>query len=53
MSNIEDYIEYILKKHGEDVDELSVQIYVNEIGNRIAIRIKDGYSLKLLTADKI
>ena len=29
VSNIQDYFEYILKKHGEDVDEPSVQIYVN------------------------
>ena len=29
VSNIQDYFEYILKKHGEDVDEPSVQMYVN------------------------
>ena len=29
-----DYFEYILKKHGEDIDKPSVQIYVNEIENR-------------------
>ena len=26
VSNIQDYFEYILKKHGEDIDEPSVQI---------------------------
>ena len=31
VSNIQDYFEYILKKHGEDIDEPSVQIYVNDI----------------------
>ena len=31
ISNIQDYFEYILKKHGEDIDEPSVQIYVNDI----------------------
>ena len=29
VSDIPDYFEYILKKHGEDIDKLSVQIYVN------------------------
>ena len=40
LSNIQDYFEYILKKHGEDIDEPSVQIYVNEIENRITFKIK-------------
>ena len=48
MSNIQDYLEYILKKHGEDVDEPLVQIYVNKIGNRITFKIKGGYSFELL-----
>ena len=26
-SDIQDYFEYILKKHGEDIDKPSVQIY--------------------------
>ena len=49
VSDIQDYFEYILKKHGEDIDEPSVQIYVNKIENRITFKIKDGYSLELLT----
>ena len=49
VSDIQDYFEYILKKHGEDTDELSVQIYVNKIENRIIFKIKKGYSLELLT----
>ena len=51
VSDIQDYFEYILKKHGEDIDEPSVQIYVNEIENRITFKIKDGYSLELLTPE--
>ena len=31
VSNIQDYFEYILKKHEEDIDKPSVKIYVNEI----------------------
>ena len=51
VSDIQDYFEYILEKHGEDIDEPSVQIYVNKIENRITFKIKDGYSLELLTPE--
>ena len=51
ISDIQDYFEYILKKHGEDIDEPSVQIYVNKIENRITFKIKKGYSLELLTPE--
>ena len=48
VSDIQDYFEYILKKHGEDIDKPSVQIYVNKIENRITFKIKNEYSLELL-----
>ena len=48
LSDILDYFEYIFKKHGEDIDEPSVQIYVNKIKNRITFKIKNGYSPELL-----
>ena len=51
VSNIQDYFKYILKKHGENIDKPSVQIYVNKIENRITFKIKDGYSLELLTPE--
>ena len=51
VSDIQDYFEYILEKHGEDIDEPSVQIYVNKIENRITFKIKNGYSLELLTPE--
>ena len=47
VSDIHDYFEYILKKHGEDIDEPSVQIYVNKIENRITFKTKDGFTLEL------
>ena len=50
-SNIQDYFEYILKKHGENIDNPSVKIYVNKIENRITFKIKNGYSLELLTPE--
>ena len=51
ISNIQDYFEYILKKHGENIDNPSVKIYVNKIENRITFKIKNGYSLELLTPE--
>ena len=51
VSNIQEYFEYILKKHGENIDKASVQIYVNKTGNRVTFKIKDGYSLELLTPE--
>ena len=47
VSDIQDYFKYILEKHGEDIDEPSVQIYVNKTENRITFQIKNGYSLEL------
>ena len=51
VSNIPDYFDYILKMHGENTDKPSVQIYVNKIENRITFKIKDEYSLELLTPE--
>ena len=51
VSDIQDYFQYILKKHGENTDKHSIQIYVNKIENRITFRIKNGYSLELLTKE--
>ena len=52
ISDIQDYFEYILKKHGEDIDKPSIQIYVNKIENRVTFKIKNSYSLELLTPEK-
>ena len=53
VSDIQDYFEYIFKKYGEDIDKPSVQIYVNEVENRVTFKIKNGYSLQLLTSETI
>ena len=49
VSDIQDYFEYILERHGENTDEPSVQKYVNKIGNRITFKIKKRCNLELLT----
>ena len=51
VSDIQDYFEYILKKHGENTDKSLVQIYVNKIENRVTFKIKDGYSLELSSSE--
>ena len=53
MSDIQDYFEYILKQHGENIADPSVQIYVNKFESRITFKIKNGYSLEHLTPETI
>ena len=40
--------EYILDKHGENIDNSSVKIYVNKKGNKITFKIKTGFCCDLL-----
>ena len=51
VQDIQDYFEYILKKHSESVDNPSIRIYINKIENRITFKIKNGYYLELLTPE--
>ena len=53
ISNSQDYFEYFSKKHEENTDQPSVQIYVNKIENGVTFRIKDGYSFELLTSETL
>ena len=48
IPDIQDYFEYILKKHSENVDNPSSRIYVIKIENRVTFKIKNGYYLTLL-----
>ena len=50
-SDIQDYVEYILKKCNENIDNLP--IFVNKIENRITFKFKKGYYLELLTSETI
>ena len=49
--DIQDYFEYILKRHSESVDNPQIRIYVNKIENRITFKVKSGYYLELLTPE--
>ena len=51
VSDIQDYFEYIIKKHETIADNPPVQICVNKIKNKIVFKIKTGYKLELLTEE--
>ena len=51
ISNIQDYFENILKRHGKNIDNPSIRIYIIKIKNRITFKIKIGYYLDLLTPE--
>ena len=46
ISDIQDYFEFIIKKHETLTENPPVQIYPNKIKNRIVFKIKTGYKLK-------
>ena len=53
ISDIQDYIEYIIKKLGSIADDPIVQIYINRIKNRIVFKMKTGCKLELLSLETI
>ena len=53
IADIQDYFEFIIKKHGTLTENPSIQIYANKIKNRIIFKIKTGYKLELLTPETI
>ena len=42
-----------LKKHGENIDKPSIKMYINKIESKITFKIKNEYSLELLTPETI
>ena len=53
VSDIQDYFEYIFKKHWEKTDNPSIRKHVNKIENSITFQIKRGYYLELLTPEEM
>ena len=51
IADIQDYFEFIIKKHETLTENPPVQIYPNKIKNRIVFKIKTGYKLELLTSE--
>ena len=54
VSDIQDYLEYILKKKHETVtDNPSILLCINKMENRITFKIKTGYYLELLMLETV
>ena len=51
ISEIQDYIEYIIKKHETVSENAPILIYANTINNRIVFKIKSRYKLELLSKE--
>ena len=52
ISEIQGYIEYIIKKHETIGENAPILIYTNAINDRIVFKIKSGYKLELLSKEK-
>ena len=48
---IQNYFEYIIKKHENISDTAPILIYANKITNRIVFKTKSGYKLELLSKE--
>ena len=48
---IQNYLEYIIKKHETITDTAPILIYTNNVFNRIGFKIKTGYKLELLSEE--
>ena len=46
VSNIQDCIEYIIRKHETLRKIPPIHVYINRINNRLLFKIKDGYKLE-------
>ena len=51
IDDIEDYFEFIIKKHETLTEDPTIEIYPNGIKNRIVFKIKTNYQLELLTPE--
>ena len=50
---IQNYIEYIIKKHETIGETAPIIIYANTINNRIVFKKKTGYKLELLSKETV
>ena len=53
ISDIQDYFEFIIKKHETLAKNPPTQIYPNKIKNRIVFKIKTGCKLELLSLETV
>ena len=50
-ADIQDYFEFIIKKHETSTENPPVQIYPNKTKNKIVFKIKTGYKLEFLSPE--
>ena len=51
VADIQDYFEFIIKKHETLTENAPILIYPSKIKNRIILKIKTGYKLELLPSE--
>ena len=49
--DIQDFFEYVIKKHETFADYPPMETYINKTENRITLKTKTGYYLELLTSE--
>ena len=50
IDDIQDYFEFIIKKHETLTEDPPTEVYPSKMKNRIVFKIKTGYKLELLTS---
>ena len=53
VSDIQDYIEYIIKTHERLTAIPPIHVYINRINIRLVFKVKDGQNLELQTPGKM
>ena len=51
VSDIQDHIEYIIKRHKTLTTNPPIHVYINRSNNKLVLKIKDRYKLKLQTPE--
>ena len=51
VSNIQDYVEYVTKRHETLIIVPPIHVYINRVNNRLLFKIKVGYKLELQTLE--
>ena len=51
VSDIQDYFEYIIKKHETLTANSPIHVYIKRINSRLIFKVKGGYKLELQTPE--
>ena len=53
VSDVQDYIEYIIEKHKKITKVPPASVYSNRINNKLVFKIKDAFNLELQTSEEM